>query len=32
LKTVREKTNNIKDKPIKMTADFSMETLKERRA
>jgi hypothetical protein len=33
LKVVREKkTNNIQGKPIKITADFSMETLKARRA
>jgi hypothetical protein len=29
---VREKTNNIQGKPIKITADFSTETLKVRRA
>jgi hypothetical protein len=28
----REKTSNLQSKPIKITADFSMETLKERRA
>jgi hypothetical protein len=32
LKTVREKKNNIKGKPIKITADLTMETLKARRA
>jgi hypothetical protein len=32
LKTVREKKQTYIDKPIKVTADFSTETLKERRA
>jgi hypothetical protein len=31
LKAVREKTNNIQGKPIKITAHFSTETLKARR-
>jgi hypothetical protein len=32
LKAVREKTNNYKGKPIKITAEFSTETLKARMA